>query len=231
MAKSAAATLLQMWEQAGHCDPPSRALRLLAWALPDEDGNVLADLDLGERDWHLLRLRRRIFGPRVSGQGRCPHCGSAIEVEFDARDVQGDAPLPPAPLYTDARGRQFRLPRCRDLIEAARSHDVESAELELFHRCAVDSEHAGGADFDDIDRGLATLAAERQLQLGLACETCAGEWTLAFDSGAFLWEEIEARAMALLDDVHRLALAYGWSERTILSMSEARRAAYLERLH
>ena len=80
-------------------------------------------------------------------------------------------------------------------------------------------------------QGLANVAAERQLQLGLACEACAGEWTLAFDSGAFLWEEIEARAMALLDDVHRLALAYGWSEQAILSMNESRRAAYLERLH
>jgi hypothetical protein len=29
--------------------------------------------------------------------------------------------------------------------------------------------------------------------------------------------------------VHRLAIAYGWDEQHILQMSDARRAAYLER--
>ena len=223
--------LLQMWEQASLCDPPGRALRLLAWALPGQDAEALADLDLGQRDWHLLQLRRRLFGCRVSGRGQCPHCAADIEVEFDARDVQGDTPLPPAPLYTDAGGRQFRLPRCRDLVAAAGFLDLVSTERELFRRCALAPDQVDAADFEEIDRGLSALAAERQLQLALACEICGGQWSLAFDPGTFLWEEIDARAMVLLDDVHRLARAYGWSERAILALGESRRAAYLERLH
>jgi hypothetical protein len=47
---------------------------------------------------------------------------------------------------------------------------------------------------------------------------------------AFVWEEIEACAARLLDDVHVLARAYGWSERAILALPEMRRAAYLERV-
>jgi hypothetical protein len=223
--------LLRMWEQASLCDPPARALRLLAWALPGQDAEALADLDLGQRDWHLLRLRRRLFGSRVSGRGQCPHCAADIEVEFDARDVQDDTPLPPGPLYADAGGRQFRLPRCRDLVAAVRSRDLVSTERELFRRCALVPDQVDAADFEEIDQGLSALAAERQLQLALACEICGGQWSLAFDPGAFLWEEIDARAMALLNDVHRLARAYGWSERAILALGESRRAAYLERLH
>ena len=231
MVRTGATMLLQMWEQASHCNPPARALRLLAWALPGQDTEALADLDLGQRDWHLLRLRRHLFGSRVSGRGQCPHCTADIEVEFDIRDVQDDTPLPPGPLYTDAGGRQFRLPRCRDLVAAVRSRDLASTELELFRRCALAPDQVNAADFDDVDQGLSALAAERQLQLALACEVCGGQWNLGFDPGAFLWEEIDARAMALLDDVHRLARAYGWSERAILALGESRRAAYLERLH
>jgi hypothetical protein len=37
-----------------------------------------------------------------------------------------------------------------------------------------------------------------------------------------------ARARRLLIEVHSLASAYGWSETDILSMSEPRRALYLE---
>lgn len=125
---SLAARLLRMWEQASQCEPQARALRLLAWALPGHDADALSELDLGQRDWYLLRLRRSLFGPQVSGQGKCPYCGSDIEVEFDARDVQDDAPLPPAPLYTDAAGRRFRLPRCHDLMAITGAGSVYAAE-------------------------------------------------------------------------------------------------------
>jgi hypothetical protein len=230
MPTTRAATLLHMWEQASHCEPQARALRLLAWALPGHDVDQLSELDVGERDWYLLQLRRRLFGTRVSAHGQCAHCGTEVEVEFDASQVQGDLPLPPAPFYVDGEGRRFRLPRCGDLVAITGSPDADSAECELFRRCAIVPEHAQAADFDEIDRGLGGLAAQRQLHIELACDTCRGKWTLAFDPGAFLWEEIQAQARTLLDDVHRLASAYGWSERAVLAMNEARRAAYLERL-
>jgi hypothetical protein len=48
------------------------------------------------------------------------------------------------------------------------------------------------------------------------------------DLPAFLWTEIEAQVRRLLLDIHTLAVAYGWSEREILSLSDARRRLYLE---
>ena len=47
---------------------------------------------------------------------------------------------------------------------------------------------------------------------------------------AFLWDEVDVRARRLLDEVHALAGAYGWSEQRILALSEARRRAYLDRV-
>jgi hypothetical protein len=49
-----------------------------------------------------------------------------------------------------------------------------------------------------------------------------------FDAGSLLWEEIDARARALLAEVHQLAAAYGWSEGQILALSDRRRAVYLD---
>jgi hypothetical protein len=39
---------------------------------------------------------------------------------------------------------------------------------------------------------------------------------------------MDARARALLAEVHSLARAYGWTEPEILALSPQRRAAYLE---
>lgn len=226
-----AADLLDVWEQARHCAPPSRSLRLLAWALPGRAPDALADMDLGARDWHLLRLRQALFGPGVEARGECPHCGAPIEVAFDLREVQDAVPPADAPLFTDGGGRRFRLPNSGDLMAVSQLADVDAAERALFARLGLDPQAAAGADLDEIDAGLSALAGPRQLRLDLGCELCGGQWTLDFDPSAFLWQELETRAQRLLDDVARLASRFGWSERDILALGDSRRAAYLERTH
>jgi len=232
----AAAGLLDLWERASRCGPHERALQLLAWALPEHEFETLADFDLGLRDWHLLQLRRALFGSALGSYTDCPHCGERLEIELDAHTLQDDAPLPPAPCYTDREGRRYRLPNSRDLIRIAPRQDAEGAARELFAHCRLNDSNGDAADFDEagfdeVDNGLSTLAAERNFQFDLSCAVCTQSWSLVFDPGAFLWEEIQARALALLEDVHSLASAYGWSERDILALSEPRRAAYLSQVN
>jgi hypothetical protein len=43
----------------------------------------------------------------------------------------------------------------------------------------------------------------------------------------FLWSEIDGFCRRSLHQVHRLALAYGWTEAQILSLSPTRRGYYL----
>lgn len=226
-----AADLLDVWEQARHCAPPSRSLRLLAWALPGCTPAALADMDLGQRDWHLLRLRQALFGPGVEARGDCPHCGAPIEVAFDLREVQDEVAPQDAPHFTDGGGRRFRLPNSGDLVAVSQFSDVDAAERALLARLGLDPQAAAGADLDEVDAGLSALAAQRQLRLELDCELCGGRWTLDFDPGGFLWLELDARAQRLLDDVARLASRFGWSERDILALGDSRRASYLERIH
>jgi hypothetical protein len=49
-----------------------------------------------------------------------------------------------------------------------------------------------------------------------------------FDMLAYFWSEIQMGARRLLREIHVLASAYGWRESEILTLSAARRRAYLE---
>jgi len=228
MRSGGAASLLELWERCEPCSASQRALVLLAWAVPDHSVDALADWDLGLRDWHLLRLRRRLFGTQLDGYTECPACGERLEIELDARQLQDDVEPAPAPEFRGEDGRRFRLPSTRDLIAIENLDDVEAATQALVERCALDAPAAMPSP--ETEAALAQLAGERGFRLELSCAACNEHWLHDFDPGAFLWEEIRARALELLDDVHQLASAYGWSERAILAMSDARRRCYLERV-
>jgi hypothetical protein len=123
----------------------------------------------------------------------------------------------------------------RDLAAIIGEDTPERATLQLLRRCAIEPD---GPSTDSVLESLleAVEAALEQadplahLNLELRCEACGRSWPAPLDIAAFLWEEIEAYSARLLDDVHVLARAYGWSESAILALPEARRAAYLERV-
>ena len=134
-------------------------------------------------------------------------------------------------------GLRFRLPTSRDLACVAGQQDADAAALVVLERCLVAPDPGGVLAESELAPYLEQVEAAfeqadpwAELGLEFECEACGHAWTAPFDIAAFVWEEIEARARGLLDEIHLLAGAYGWSERAILGLSEARRAAYLERL-
>lgn len=87
------------------------------------------------------------------------------------------------------------------------------------------------------DALLQTLAQKMQeldplaeIRIDLQCPSCRHEWTLDFDIVQWLWSEIGDWAARMLQQVHTLAQAYGWSEDSILAMSAKRRRRYLDML-
>jgi hypothetical protein len=224
--------LLQAWERGRSCGAHGRALELLRVALPGCDGDVLAAFDPGLCDWHLLRLRLAWFGSYLEGHVDCPGCGERLEIAFDVSARADDEP-PAPPLFTASDGRRFRLIRLGDLTGIGAAGDAASAAQALFIRCSLDeSRDAGTPDplFGEVDAGLAALASARALSVSVSCALCGRQSEHSLDAAEFLWSEICAAAAVVLDDVHRLARAYGWPERDILGMSAARRDAYLERV-
>ena len=220
-----ATELLSVWESGHNRVPLQRALIMLAAACPEASADSLAQLTIGRRDAHLLALRERTFGSELTGVTDCPECGAKIELTFNASDIAPPLHAEPANgLAVRANGREvrFRLPNSADLLAA-------KSEEELFERCLLNGRDRLTENFR-AEVGEKMLCADplADIHLALNCPNCNHRWEAPFDIVAFLWREISAAAHRLLREVHTLASAYGWTESEILSLSSARRHAYLE---
>ena len=232
MVQLSPSNVLALWEQGRARHAIDRALLLFAAARPDLPADRLADLPLGQRNAALLRLRHATFGPEIRVYLDCPGCGERMELA-----LQVDMFLPPqnealagGELETD--GFRLRLPTSRDLAALLGHEDVTSAATDLLECCCIARPDAPALSLhgllDKIENGLEALDPCANIELSLVCRNCAHAWAAPFDVAAVLWDEVEARARALLVTVHTLARAYGSTERDVLALSEQRRAAYLD---
>jgi hypothetical protein len=224
--------MLSLWEQGRTRHPIDRALLLFAAACPDLPPDQLADLPLGQRNAALLRLRQSTFGPEMHAYVDCPGCRERMELT-----LRVDMFLPPeSDAHRDGEleipGFRFRLPTSRDLSALLDHANVNSAAACLLEHCCVARPDHDSASLHEliekVEAGLEALDPRANIELSLVCAVCAHAWTALFDIAAILWDEVEARARALLATVHTLARAYGWGEREVLALSEPRRAFYLD---
>ena len=220
-----ATELLSVWESGSNQLPLQRALTILAVACSEDSADSLARLTIGQRDARLLALRQMTFGSEITGLTNCRECGETMQLSFNPSDFHSLTEAePPNEFVVEGNGRElhFRLPTSVDLLA------INSPE-QLLERCLID----GG---DRLTENLRAAVGEKMssadpmadIRLTLNCPNCQHKWEAPFDILAFLWREISAAAHRLLREVHTLASAYGWTETEILSLSPARRRAYLE---
>lgn len=211
--------------------PHSRAAAMLAAATGEPAADV-ASLPIDERDARLFALRERTFGTRIAAVVSCAACGEPIEFECESRDLVGDAPGVgvSGTLTIGGRAIELRAPDSRDQEDAAAAGDLEGARRLLLTRCApsLSFDELTPAAIQEIDARLAAMHPHADIRVAMTCPACASSVELPFDIASYFWHEITAAAARLLQDVHVLARAYGWSERDILAMSPIRRHAYLE---
>lgn len=236
-----AAELLTAWELGAARPPLQQALALLASACPDATDEELWALSIGERDARLLEMRARMFGSALALVGSCPACAEQLESTIDIDDVRRVEPQAPHcshVLQVGAHRVSFRLPCSADLACVMAQQTLDSKRDALLKRCIVEVRNVQG-EMLDVDALLPQLGApivERMAQLDprasveleMTCPACRHRWNAPFDIAAFLWKEVHAWAQRTLRDVHRLARAYGWSEREALALSPIRRHIYLE---
>lgn len=196
-------------------------------------------LSIGRRDTALLELRTMIFGPRIVSRATCPACTQQVELEFAATDIQ--VPLFAQDTVLELHDQhyqiRFRLPNSMDLLSLNTDEDPALLQRRLAEGCVIE------ARLDDkicrtdqlpelvwtaIGEQMAAVDPHADIELALHCPTCRTDWFGIFDIVTFFWREIDAWAMQVLQDIHALASAYGWSERDILNLSDWRRQHYLE---
>ncbi len=233
--------LLDLWERGLHQSPLQRCLGLLVAAYPDLDMDSAQRLTIGQRDTLLMKLRASLFGSVLVNTTRCPRCDERVEWESEIEDFieaqpAGDAESGPFDLELDGYHVTFRLPTSLDLAEVLQSTEAADSTRLLQQRCIIDARDARGDCESDrlppqvwnaLNRQLESLDPQADVRIGLSCPACAHQWNAWFDIASFLWNELSAWAEKTLHTVHKLASAYGWTEREILRLSPVRRELYL----
>jgi len=227
------AEFLGLWERGFRLHPVEQGLLALSAALPEVSHESLADWPLGRRNSALVELRDSCFGSSLHGWTACTRCGEKMEFEMDSRVLLKEAadqkPSPDEAIVV--KGQSFRLPTSRDLAQAANETDCREAAIRLIERCRIGNGESVGwsaEDLEEIGERMELADPLAETRLALKCPACDNEWNETLDIASFFWEEIEARAKRILWEIHAFASAYGWTEAEILSLSETRRALYLE---
>jgi hypothetical protein len=236
--------LLQAWEQGIGVSGVDRALILLGAACRDSPEEDPARYSVGERDARLLTLREWTFGREVSAVTHCPKCGEALELNLRVDDLRAGgqertSTRTSAPLaLEDGDYRvKFRLPNSLDLraLQGASDTAVKVDEQILQH-CLLEVTCRGeNVAVEQLPETVVSAVSERmteadpqaEVELALECYQCHHQWDERFDIDSFFWTEVHAWASRMLNEVHQLASAYGWSETEILGLSPLRRNLYL----
>jgi hypothetical protein len=225
-----AADILQVWERGAQQPPLERALAMLAVACPELTPAQLAELDLGQRDAWLWRVRELTFGPRLAAFTQCPQCAERLEFALDVPSMLPAANQPQRhfELATADGTLQCRLPTSEDLRAIAQCRDLVHAQRALALRCVLEPhKELSEAALLAMAQHLQQQMPAAEISLAMECPACRHRWQPWLDVVSFLWNEIAAQARRSLREIHLLACAYGWQEADILALSAVRRQAYL----
>ncbi len=241
-----AAQILDVADAGAAADPVSRGTMLLASTHPEWGAEHVRGLVLGEREALLLEVRRATFGEVLGARTICPACGAELAVDVPAawlcRDESGAGTSGAAVelrTHVGSVSLTIRPPDGAVLARAAAEPDVESCRLALVAGCITGARGPSGPlDVSELSPDVLAAAGEAiverdprsEVTVALTCVSCGYDWQARFDAGLFLWEELAAMSIRLVDDVDVLARAYHWSEAEILAMSSSRRRRYIERV-
>jgi hypothetical protein len=201
----------------------------------------LLDMSLGMVNGRLLALRVRLFGSILEAIIRCPSCGETVELDVPADMVLSEvASDPTAEVVVEIDGYRLRLTRLTPAAMAKTMGCFSEEEIRhlLLDAClleAICGDHDGALSSEQLpmavqrEAGTALAKADPNAvpSIDIGCGVCGHEWAASIDIGAFLWNDLDRWARRLLDEVHALALAYGWTEPDVLALAPRRRRHYL----
>lgn len=191
----------------------------------------LADLAVCDRDRLLAAIHRATFGDRIETRAPCDACGVPFELAFSLDALEADlaaraAETPPDPdgVRRLPDGRRFRLPTLAD-ERAITGLAPDLAVRTLTARCLLDGEPDDpSATLTAIERAGPLL----DLELSAACPACQVERPVHFDIQSFFLTALLREVPGLAREVHRIAVAYGWSLTEILDLPRTQRRIYVE---
>jgi hypothetical protein len=220
--------------------------------------NVARELQVADRHYLLLMLRKSTFGEIVRADFFCPwpDCGRRVSISFRIDEIPVKEPAERAPIYTlvlsvgasdaeDVAQREvsFRLPNGADqevVSPLLAENEAEALSL-LLARVVQRIGPFAPPGLErvaalppraraEIEAEIERMAAKIELNIEVACSECGRAFLGPFDLHRFFFGELRADSELLYRQVHYLAYHYHWSERQILTMTRNKREKYIELL-
>lgn len=180
-----------------------------------------------------LMIRRGWLGDRVAAETICPRpgCREPIDVAFRLSDyLEHHRPRRFRGLQ-DAGGGwmtltggdvSFRIPTIGDAFTATRERH---STMWMFAQCIRPSDPPAAVR-RRVDRALNAIAPRLEDYVAGQCPACRGSVEMFFDPVSYVWAELRDASAELDTEVHELAMAYHWSEASIMGLDRRRRHAY-----
>lgn len=228
-------TLLELWERGLGREESLRADAML------RDDTEATTRTLGGRTRALLRLHATLFGTHVELVSHCPSCDAAAQFSVDCDALLRQLPTPDErSLHRLELGDcaiEFRLPTGEDVAAASHQPTPDAFARGVLARCVHSCTRSGQPlSLDEVSPDVIDAVSQRMealdpgaiVSFAVDCPECATHWDAPLDVSQLVWQHVRTSAERLFLDVDALARAYGWTEREVLSLSPARRAAYLQ---
>lgn len=197
-----------LFDRAGRSTGPQRVSEFLSRAIESVDGlDVRVDagfadaLQIGDRDYLLLRLRQLDLGDAVHQVMRCPACAKRVDVDLAISELPVRRLADPKATYRlRLAGTELllRLPTGADqaAVAALALANPAAANTRLFARLVLDVDGRGPADEATVRDWPMALRSQLaawleantpgpDLFLELDCPHCQADMSYAFDLDAF----------------------------------------------
>jgi hypothetical protein len=192
-----------------------------------------ADLTAPQRDRALAALYSALYGPRVTGTGSCTDCGAPFDLDFALPDLLDSLERQAMPegviteqngIYRLPDGRRFRLPTGADEMAVWGQPPDQAAHM-LVARCLVEGDPAHAPE--EVQAAMSAIAPLLDVDLDAVCPECGAAQTLHFDIQSYLLTALQAEQRQLAQEVHTLAVTYGWGLREIIELPRSQRRTYI----
>ncbi len=188
------------------------------------------DLAVCDCDRLFAALYLHYFGDRIESTVPCSQCQTAFELSFSLSEVLAKLEdQPPTAvtgpdetgLYTLQDGRRFRLPTVGHR-QSVMGLEPEEAVRALLERCVVEGDPNQSPD--ELQAAMDEVGAVLDLTLAATCPDCGVKKNVQFDIQTYLLHSLAFEKRFLHQEIHHIAMAYGWGYEEILSlMREDRR--------
>jgi len=161
----------------------------------------------------------------------CDKCQELLEIDVNIGELLVQVRTQETPEHIYCEGFCFRRPSSQDLASVVDEMDAEAAAIKLLDECCLarpDGVKVSLSLLAQVDALLENGDPLADLRFASVCPACDNKMEVMLDPGVVLWEELQAYASNVLNQVHVLARAYGWTESEVLALSPRRRKRYLD---